>query len=235
MAERERRLARLFRADSLKTQEEVAEDTGIDRSTLAHYESGKIPPSREHLARMAASARLTVASGEELLKLADALREPRLRSGRGADDLIADLGDTCHAHRAWQRFLRLRLPDPPPTAGDRERAREQLALLKDLPERHRLGVVRVAWEFQTWALVEQAVQVSRDAENPDEARAWATLAVEVARWVRGAEAWRNRVQGFALAQEARVLQAAGDGNAAAVSEEAGRLWDAGEDPAGLLG
>lgn len=235
MAERERRLVRIFRAESLKTQEKISKETGIDRVTLAHYESGRMPPSREHLLRLATSARLTVPSGEKLLKLADALREPRLRSGRGADDLIADLGDTCHAHRAWQRFLRLRLPDPPPAAEDRERAREQLALLRDLPESQRLGVVRVAWEFQTWALVEQAVQVSRNAEDPNEARAWATLAVEVARQVRGAEAWRNRVQGLALAQEARVLQAAGDGNAPAVAEEAARLWSAGEDPAGLLG
>lgn len=235
MGERKRRLVRLFRAESLLTQSEVEERTGIDRITVGHYESGR-KPSREHLRLLAAMARLTVEDGEEILKLSDALRGPRLRLGRGAEDLIADLGDTCHAHRAWQRFLRLRLPEPPPAARDRERACDQLAILQDLSESERLSVVRAAWDFQTWALAEMATLASREAADLREARAWANLAVEVARLVRGSEAWRNRVLGFAMAQEARVLKAAGEKDlAAAVAREANRLWQAGEDPAGLLG
>jgi transcriptional regulator with XRE-family HTH domain len=230
---RKRRLARLFRAESLKTQTEVAAEMGVDRTVQAHYEDGRCVPPREHLEQLAASARLTVAAGEEILELSDTLRQPRLRQGRGAEDLLAELGDTSHAQRAWQRFLRLRLPDPPPMAEDRMRAREQLAQLKGLTESQRLGVVRVALEFQTWALAEQAVKASAEAADLREARAWARLAVEIARSVRGTEAWRNRVQGFALNQEARVLEAAAD--RAATAERATRLWRAGADPDGLLG
>lgn len=234
MAERERRLARLFRAESLLTQTQVEERSGIDRVTLAHYESGRFTPPPEHLERLAAVARMTVAGGEELLELSDRLRRPRRRAGREAEALLEELGDTCHAHRAWRRFLSLELPVPVPAPEDRVRAREQLDVLRALPESQRLSVARVALEFQTWALAEQAVEASATAAGPQEARFWAALAVEIARRIRGPEAWRNRVQGYALAQEARVLQAAGEKNAAAVAEEAARLWNAGEDPQGLL-
>jgi hypothetical protein len=135
---------------------------------------------------LAACARLTVAAGEEILDLADTLRQPRLRQGRGAEDLLAELGDTCHPHRAWQRFLRLRLPDPPLAGEDRALAREQLALLKDLTEDQRLGAVQVAWELQTRALAEEAAQAADEATQAGdlrEARAWAALADEIARRV----------------------------------------------------
>lgn len=87
MDQRERRLARLFRAESLRTQSEFADETGIDRSTVAHYESGKDTPTPRHLERMAACARLTIAAGEEVLELVDTLRRPRVRQGLGIDDL----------------------------------------------------------------------------------------------------------------------------------------------------
>lgn len=183
MAERERRLARLFRAESLLTQAEVEERTGIDRVTLAHYESGRETPTPEHLERLAAIAGLTVAAGEELLALSATLRRPRRRAGREAGDLFEELGDTRHAERAWQRFLRLDLPDPEPAAEDRVRALEQLDRLRALPERQRLSVVRVALDFQTLALAEQAAEASAAAGNPEEARAWAELAAEVRRRV----------------------------------------------------
>jgi transcriptional regulator with XRE-family HTH domain len=119
MNERERRLARLFRAESLKTQRELAEDTGIDAGTIGHYERGRDTPPPEHLELLAASARLTVAAGDEILDLADTLRQPRVRAGRGAEDLFAELGDEPRARRIWQRLLRLRLPDRPPAAAER--------------------------------------------------------------------------------------------------------------------
>lgn len=119
MNERERRLARLFRSESLKTQRELAEKTGIDRGTLGHYEGGQVTPTPEHLEILAASARLTVAAGDEILELADTLRQPRVRPGRGVEDLIAELGDEPRARRIWQRLLRLRLPDRPPAAAER--------------------------------------------------------------------------------------------------------------------
>ena len=179
MSERGRRLARLFRSEALLTQGEVEERTGIDRVTVGHYESGRWKPTRAHLELLAKVAGMMVADGEEILKTSDALRAPRRRQGRAAVDLIADLGDTCHAHRAWQRFLRLRLPDPEPAPEDRQRVEGQLAILKDLSESERLALVRVALDFQTHALAEEAERASRDAANPKEARAWARLAAAI--------------------------------------------------------
>jgi transcriptional regulator with XRE-family HTH domain len=238
MIERERRLARLFRAESLKSQTEIEAETGIDRADLANYEGGKkIKPSPEHLALLAASAQLTVAAGEQILELSDTLRQARQRPGRGAGELFAELEETGYGQRAWERFLRLRLPDPPPSAEDRTGAREQVELLKELSGEQRQAVVRVVRELRTWALAEQAVEISAaaaEAGDLSQARVWAGLAVDLARTVSGTNAWRNRMQGFALAQEARVLKAAGDRRAPAVLAEARKLWHAGADPGNLL-
>jgi transcriptional regulator with XRE-family HTH domain len=111
MRERERRLARFFRAESLKSQTEIEEETGIDRATLAHYESGRMKPPPHHLALLARCAGLTVESGEQILAFSDTLRQPRRRPGPAED--AADLftgPDAEDNRRAWERFLRLRHP-----------------------------------------------------------------------------------------------------------------------------
>lgn len=114
MKERERRLARLFRAESLKTQTQTEEATGIDRATLAHYETGDRTPSPHHLALLARCAGLTVEDGEQILAYADSLRQPRQRPGLAAEAEELFTGpDAEDNRRAWQRFLRLRPIDPP--------------------------------------------------------------------------------------------------------------------------
>ena len=89
----------------------------------------------------------------------------------------------------YQRLLRLAPPADPPRAEDRERASDLWARLEPLPEDERLAVVRVAREFQNWALLERVCQESL-AEASREARraaSLARLAQEIAARVRGPE------------------------------------------------
>ena len=98
--------------------------------------------------------------------------------------------------------------------------------------------MRVNEDYQTCSLAERVAKASAEAiaaRDLREVRAWAALAVEIAKRVRGTDAWRNRIQGFALAHQAQVMKAAGDGEAAAEArEEARRLWRDGADPERIL-
>ena len=227
---RDNRLVRLFRALTDLKQHELADDLGIARATLTQYEGGKIPPSPDHLDQMARKAGITIAEGEELLLLYDTLSRSRQRAGRDPEDLFAQLGDPLRtrAHRAFQRLLRLRLPETPPRPEDRIPARELFANLKKLTPDQRIAVVRIAGEYQTWAVCELAVE---EAGRGD-AEAWAELAVEISEYVAGPKEWRDRVRGYALSAKARALREAGR---AGEAEEATReAWKVGGEPVKTL-
>jgi len=230
---RENRLVRLFRALTDKTQQELAAELGIMRVTLTQCEAGKLKPSSGLLGRMAERAGITVDQGDELLQLHDTLSRTPQRVGRDPEALFADLGEPLRsrAHRAFQRLLTLRLPDTPPRAEDRIPAKELFANFEELTPDQRLAVVRIATEYQTWAVCELAVEKSLTGEE----EAWAELAVEISEYVGGAKEWQNRVRGYAMAARAKALMGAGKvKEAGEVSKEAWRLWGAGVDVEGLL-
>jgi transcriptional regulator with XRE-family HTH domain len=180
------RLARLFRALSGETQKDFAERTGVDLSLLARYELDQVEPGLDHLARLAEGAGLTLAEGEQVLRLADTLSTPRRRTGAGVEDLSQELSALLAG--TYQRLLRLTPPADPPRAEDREHANDLWARLEPLPEDEQLAVVRVAREFQSWALLERVCQESLAA--PREAgrtASLARLAQEIAALVRGPE------------------------------------------------
>jgi transcriptional regulator with XRE-family HTH domain len=230
------RLVRLMRALSGETQKELAERTGIHPTLLARYELDQIEPGPENLELAAREAGLTVAAGEEILRLADTLRHPRKREGQGAADLVHELLASL-VSGVYRRLLRLPLPAGKPTSEDRLQAGDLWLRLKDFSESRALAVIRIAREFQTWALVERlceesVVQASRDVNR---AGFLARLAREIAERVPGPEGWRQRVRAFAAAHVANVLRVAGKLKAAAdLFEEVWRLWHAGADPGVLL-
>lgn len=237
--ERNQRMARLFRAISGKTQEQFGNDTGIHPVTIADIERGKEKPGPRHLELMARDVGLSAADGEELLQFSDTLRKQRVRLGSNPKDFFSGLDETLRTRgeRLFQRLLSLPLPGKDPKPEDRPQAAEQMAIQLELDEPTRSLLVRVTESYQTWALAERVAQASLEAVAQDlrEARAWAALAVEIAKRVRGTDGWRKRVHGFALAHQARVMKAAGDGEAAeAAFEEAKKLWQAGADPDELL-
>jgi tetratricopeptide (TPR) repeat protein len=230
------RLVRLMRALSGETQKEFSQRMGIHPVLLANYELDQIEPGPENLELAAQEAGLTVAAGEEILRLADTLRHPRKREGQGAADLVHELLASL-VSGVYRRLLRLPLPGRSPTSEDRLQADDLWSRLKALTESQALAVIRIAHEFQSWALIERlceesVVQASRDVER---AGFLARLAREIAERVPGPESWRQRVRAFAAAHVANVLRVAGKLKAAAtLFEEVWRLWHAGADPDALL-
>jgi transcriptional regulator with XRE-family HTH domain len=236
---REHTLARLLRALSGKTQEQLAEEIGVTRSLIAQIEQGEVVPSRDHLEAMAESAGITLSDAEEILRLYETYRRAPQRWGGPAGRLLDRMAETLRAHAdaAYQRFLTLPLPDSFPTVWDEERAKELFARLEDLPEESRWVLVQGAEEFQTWALCERVCLASVHAASREveSAAAWARLAQEIAARVRGPEEFRNRLQGYALGHVANVLRVSGElREADATLEQAKRLWSSGSDPGGVL-
>ena len=140
------------------------------------------------------------------------------------------------------RLSRTPAPDYPSSGSEvslcRQRAEGLWQRLKGLSEEVRLAVVRVAEEFQNWALCvrvceESIAEASRQVER---SASLARLAWEIAERVPDdPEGWRLRLRGYALAHVANTLRVSGELNAAdAAFEEAKRLWDAGADPLSLL-
>lgn len=128
-----------------------------------------------------------------------------------------------------------------PSPGDRPRlrwlAREQLEILKAHKEGERLAIVRLAREYQHWALMEAVAEESPVAASRslEEAASWARLAVEVAERVRGPEEWQRRVRGYAAAFGPNVLRVAGELNSASTAlGDTKRLWLSGSDPDHVL-
>ncbi|HEY0554528.1 MAG TPA: helix-turn-helix transcriptional regulator [Thermoanaerobaculia bacterium] len=227
---------RLVRALSGETQKELAERTGIHPVLLAQYELDQVEPGPENLESVTRAGGLTIAAGEEILRFANTMRQPRERAGQGEADLVHELLAGL-VSGVYRRLLRLPPPAGQPVSEDRLQAAELWFRLKDLGESQALAVIRIAREFQSWALVERlcdesVVQASRDVER---AGFLARLAREVAERIPGSEGWRRRVCSFAVAHIANVLRVAGKLKAAAfLFDEAWRLWHAGSDPDALL-
>src|SRR5436305_1819491 len=164
--------------------------------------------------------------------VAGAIPAIRDRRPRSPADLFDRLAEDVRSQAEWtyRRVAALPIPEPPPQAGDRDRAEELVSRLVDLPEEVRAAVVRVAEEFQSWALCEKvcAVSVEAASRGVELAAAWARLAEEIAERVRGPEPWRDRLRGYAAAHGANALRVAGDlGGSDAAVEHARGLWRAG--------
>jgi len=236
---REQVLARLLRAFSGMTQEQIGQEIGVHASLIAQFELGRAVPGRDHLEGLAKAARLTLRDAEEILRLGEELQQPRRRRGEGAEDLLDELAEEARAKAGagYERLLRLPSPGSAPQAEDRQRAEELFEKLKGAHPETRLTLVRLAEGYQTWALCERVCQAAEQeaARDLESAAAWAGLAQEIAVRIKGPEEWRNRVQAWAAAYRAHVLQVSGDlEGAETVLEQVRCLWQAGADPEGLL-
>jgi tetratricopeptide (TPR) repeat protein/DNA-binding XRE family transcriptional regulator len=236
---REHMMARMLRALSGKTQAQFGEETGIEASSVALFEVGKLLPSQGHLERMAAAVALTVSQTEELLRFVDTLRRPRRRRGTEESSLLDGIAAAVRSEvgNAYRRLLALRLPHAILPVEGRQRAAELFERLEALPQEARLAMVQVAEECWSWALCERVCDASESEASRDikRARAWADLAGLIADRVQHSEEWRDRLRGYAAAHVANVLRVAGDlALADSKLAEAKRLWRAGSDPAGAL-
>jgi tetratricopeptide (TPR) repeat protein len=140
---------------------------------------------------------------------------------------------------AYYRLLALPEPDQAPQADDEDplKTEDLMRRLKSSSREARVFLVRVAEQFQSWALCERVCDESirEAARNVEEAAAWAQLAQEIAERVPAPEELRSRIQGYAGLHVANAMRVAGDHEGAERSfAEAERLWLSSPDAACLL-
>jgi tetratricopeptide (TPR) repeat protein len=231
-------LARLLRALSGKSQELAAQELGVHPSLIGHFERGRVEPAPEDLEQLAVGAGITLAQAEEILRLYEAFRRSREIRGRSGKEALD--GFTLDLRSLFETVYRriLLLPrSGTPSPADRERAEELWERLKNAPEGMRAEVVRVASDFQSWALCERvcAESVTEASRDVRHSASLARLALEIAEHVPGSGGWRDRVRGYATAHVANALRVAGDlKGAEATFTTAKSLWHSGSDPAAVL-
>jgi tetratricopeptide (TPR) repeat protein len=239
---RAQRKARLLRAFSNLTQEELEAKTGVEN--IGGIESGFRPLFPGQLAQIASFLDLTLDDIEEVLRDGDARRaRNRARANeRGKEQppfpprRAPALEEIVDAYEA--RFASRRCGMASVRASERAAARESWRTLMPLETFEDMAlVVRSAREYQRWSMVELLCHESLRAASKDAGRAriLAQAAVEIARRLRVPGGWRRRLLGFALAHLANAHRVAGDHAAAdRTFAEAKPLWASGQDPEQLL-
>jgi tetratricopeptide (TPR) repeat protein len=236
---RENLKARLLRAVSGKTQEQLGEEIGDQPGLIGQIEQGRVFARPDYLERLAANEGITSADAEDILRRYETLRASRSRCGLSAEDLLEGLAEDLrsNARKSYERLVTLPLPDSAPRAEDRVRAAQLFERLAALSPEERLAVVRLEEEFQTWALCESICHASTREASRDVkiAAAWSDLAKEIGELVRGPERFALRVQGYAGGHGANLLRVRGELKPAEKTfAVAKRLWLSGSDPLGLL-
>lgn len=201
-------IVRVLRAFSGKTQEQIAEELGVDSSLIAQFEAGKVLPSRDHLEELAKGVGLTAGDAETILCVFDGLRDPRFRRGRSFQEIVEGLRGAVDAlaKATYLQMLGVPMPGGPPGPEEQRRAEELFQELAALSQEERLAVVQSVDECQSWALLERVClavdhEVARDLEK---AAAWVAVAKEIAANIRGPREWRRRVRRYAAEHAAKV-------------------------------
>lgn len=229
----------VYRVFSGLTQPEFSDELGIAVGTLGQYETFVHVPEPDKVAGGAKLAKLSLEFGDTILRLAEIDRRARLREGSGAEDLLEGFAGSLRflAEQAWKLLLTIEMPERLPCEEGRQRAKEQLPLLKEYTPAQRAVVLRLDDEHQAWALCLEAGEASADAASRDieEAKTLARLSREFADAVKEPKGWPEAIRSRALAYEANVLRVPGNlKEARKAFDEANRLAEAGADPYGLL-
>jgi transcriptional regulator with XRE-family HTH domain len=241
-------LVRVLRELRNWDQAELAAAAGVDASSISHYETGRTVPPRRTLERLAAAVGLPMSFVETcLLPTLSAARDAAAPSSRVSCEemeqsfMELDRALSTAGRATLAAFLaRLDSLDGPPgeraaspAPEDRVEAADLWRRLEPRSAEERRFLVESCREFQVWALAERLCEESEKAV--DRALELARLAHRVAELAPGAEAWRSRLEGYALGFLASALRYSGDlPGAEEASARARRLWEAGADPAGLL-
>jgi tetratricopeptide (TPR) repeat protein len=230
------------------SQKEIGAGAGIPQKQVSYYlkKEDLDDPVYARLLRGVRARPAEVAAVTACLESLEALRQEREMPPEERDEVESGVLEGARILRqvfseAVRRSRGLPPLDRYPLSSELEaarwQARELWSLLEPLPEDQRLTVVRVAGEFQQWALVERVCEESvvQASRNVERSASMARLAQEIAERVQGPEEWRDRVRGFAAAHVANALRVQGELNRAeAILEQAKRLWESGDDSAKAL-
>jgi tetratricopeptide (TPR) repeat protein/transcriptional regulator with XRE-family HTH domain len=228
------------------TGRELEAAGGLPARSISLYEVGKRRLTRERLETLVRAMGFGVEEIDSLLLNFDPAAEapeaapaspvdPTAEEARQGRQLSSQLGRVA-ADLAWNHLLkRLRARR---ARQDRQRAAGLWARLKRVTPGQRLLLVESAQEFQLWALAERLCEESAEAasDRADRALELARLAHRVAELAKeGGDAWRSRLEGYALAFVANAQRVGGTLPVAAETfVRAWKLWNAGTDT-GLLG
>ncbi|HKI01889.1 MAG TPA: helix-turn-helix domain-containing protein [Thermoanaerobaculia bacterium] len=211
---------------------------GMSTSSICHYETGKTVPPRRTVKRLAATVGLPMSFVEAsllpALKAARAMAVPfpegdfaelekpgaelvRALAGTARPALAAFLS-TLEEREPWERL-------GPPVEEDRQQALDAWSRLEPCTSEERRYLVETCREYQTWALAERLCHASAEAasDRADRALELAELACRAAELAPGGEAWRSRLQGYALAYLANARRVAG--NLPEADETFARAWE----------
>ena len=227
------------------TGRELAAASGVSPRSVSLYEVGERRLTRERLDALVAAMGFGVEEIDVLLlglgpaaEAPDAAPaspvDPTAEEARQVRQLAAQLGRMAADLAGSHLLKRLRARR---ARQDRQRAAGLWARLRKATPTERLLLVESAQEFQLWALAERLCHESEDAasDRADRALELARLAHRVAELSpEGSDAWRSRLEGYALAFVANAQRV---GGTLPIAEEtfvrAWQLWRAGADM-GLL-
>ncbi len=239
-----KRLIRLLRSIVDGTQDGLAAEAGLDPSSVYRLEAGG-PLQARTLEKILAAVKLPRSLAEACLApaIAAALATRKSGSQDQSDDLdraaeafgrsLADVGrsalaafltsleDSCR--EPWER-------NAPPSEEDRLAVADLWARLAPCDSEDRAFLVETCPEFRNWALVEHICHESAGAAShcAGQALELASFAQSVIRWLPGEDAWRARVEGYALPFVANAYRVGNDLDKAEDACTRGRrLWTAG--------
>src|ERR1700681_432954 len=113
---RENLKARLLRAVSGKSQEQLGDEVGVQPGLIGQIEQGRVFARPDYLERLAANEGITSADAEEILARYETLRTSRSRRGLSAEDLLEALAEDLRFNvgRSYERLMTLPLPESAP-------------------------------------------------------------------------------------------------------------------------
>jgi tetratricopeptide (TPR) repeat protein/transcriptional regulator with XRE-family HTH domain len=224
-------------------QADLSREAGIAQSQISHYDQGRRTVPDDVLERSARAVGFPVFLLPFLLRAIRVFRIVaagrwkigRVFSGDLATGLLG-LGQTMVEIVAAPGLPQESAPRSP--EEEREAAFVLWDRLRCGPHDYRIALVEEDEEYRTWALCERVAAGSIEAagDDPQEAVRLAQLAVRIAEFCHGPEAWRWRLEGYAGVHLGNARRASGNMPEAREALVRGKkLWEAGAsaDP-GLL-
>jgi transcriptional regulator with XRE-family HTH domain len=229
------------------TQEDLATSAAVSPSLICDYEKGTKTPELSTIYRLLAALELPQAALEcalELGRLAERAEEggPAWKQQQEYLALSAGLAMTEFTRSLMELMEPIgpigdgRLPEP--SAADRAAAPDLWSRFELRSPEERQFLLESTPCFRSWSLCELLCHrsVVEAEERPERGLELARIALEIAEWVPGPDAWSRRLQGYSWGHVAHAYRALGDAAAAqAASARVWPLWNEGAwgDP-GLL-
>jgi tetratricopeptide (TPR) repeat protein len=203
----------VLRTIQRRPQTEIADAIGCGPTLICDYEAARKPLSRERLDEIAVALGIPFEAVDLTLSFLKSFRS--LTSPEGGATIRSRRAEVVtQVTASAEVFARSLLALGPERRAeeDRRQARILWDRLKSQPSDQRRALVESTPELRSWALCELVCERSLEAaaDKADRALDLAGLAVRIAELAPGEAAWRQRLQGYALAHLANARRVSGD-------------------------